>query len=77
MKDLRGHYGKYIIEKVDGSPVDSEADYFVLRIDTDKNARIALSAYAEAVKESNPKLSEDLFFKLRGYPVDATEVNSI
>jgi len=35
------------LKKADGSPVDPNAMYFVLRIDTDPHARIALRAYAE------------------------------
>ena len=33
---------------------------FVLKPDTDQHARVALSAYAESVRPSNPKLAEDL-----------------
>jgi hypothetical protein len=63
MKDQdknRGWYEKYIIEKTDGAPVDPNADYFVLRLDTDKNARQAILKYAECIKEENPKLAENL-----------------
>ena len=35
----KGLYGKYRIEKGDGTPVDPEAVYFTLRLDTDKHAR--------------------------------------
>jgi hypothetical protein len=41
-----GLYGKYIIQKADGAPVDPHADYFVLRLDTDPYARIAALEYA-------------------------------
>jgi hypothetical protein len=41
-----GLYGKYIIQKADGSPIDPHADYFVLRLDTDPYARIAALEYA-------------------------------
>jgi len=43
---MTGLYGKYKIEKTDGSPIDPKALYFVLRLDTDKSARRALRAYA-------------------------------
>ncbi len=46
MSDL---YRKYIISKSDGSPVNPDAQYFVLRIDTDPAAQIALLAYADHV----------------------------
>jgi hypothetical protein len=40
-------YGKYNVTKTDGSPVDPNAQYFVLRIDTDEAARQALDTYAK------------------------------
>ena len=33
---------------------------FVLKPDTDQHARVALAAYAESVRPSNPRLAEDL-----------------
>ena len=60
-----GLYGKYKIEKANGSKVDPEADYFVLRLDTDPAARAALFRYAETTK--NRELAEDLFTKLDKY----------
>ena len=33
-----GLYGKYQIKKADGSPVDPDANYFILRIDNDPDA---------------------------------------
>ena len=32
-ENQKGLYGKYIIQKADGSPVDFDAKYFVLRYD--------------------------------------------
>ena len=55
-----GLYGKYIITKADGSPVAPEADYFVLRLDTDKCARHALRIYANNIEGANPELAADL-----------------
>jgi hypothetical protein len=51
---------KFIVSKVDGSEVDPLAQYFVLRVDEDPHALTALKAYAQSVKEDNPKLAEDL-----------------
>jgi len=45
MKDK--FYGKYIVTKADGTPTDPEADYFVLRLDTDPLARKAARQYAK------------------------------
>ena len=58
--DKRGLYGKYTIEKSDGSRVDPNAVYFTLRIDTDPYARAAVRAYIEACREEQPELARDL-----------------
>lgn len=57
----KGLYDKYTVVKNDGSLTDSDADYFVLRLDTDPHARVAALAYANSIKESNPNLAFDLF----------------
>jgi hypothetical protein len=54
----KGFYLKYHITKADGSPCDSDAVYFVLRIDRDPAARIALRTYAD--NTPNHKLALDL-----------------
>jgi len=41
---------KYNVTKRDGSEIDPEAVYFVLRVDADKHARNALVAYADTFK---------------------------
>lgn len=53
-------YQKYIITKTDGSPVDPEAKYFVLRIDTDRVAQEALRTYIACIKENEPEFAEQL-----------------
>ena len=58
--DKRGIYGKYRIEKTDGTPVDPRAVYFTLRLDTDKHARAAVRAYIESCLDEQPKLAQDL-----------------
>ena len=60
MNEDRGLYHKYKVEKADGSPVDPEARYFVLRVDTDRHARRALRTYALSVLEDNETLAEDI-----------------
>ena len=42
-------YNKYIIQKSDGTPVDPNAQYFVLRPDKDPLARKAIRAYARGL----------------------------
>lgn len=51
---------KYIVEKVDGSLVDPEAEYFVLRLDKDPHARIAALAYADSVETDNSIFTADI-----------------
>jgi len=60
MSEKRGLYGKYIIQKRSGEPVDPQAVYFTLRLDTDPHARAAVQAYAESCQAENPELAADL-----------------
>lgn len=63
----RGLYGKFLVERVDGSSAPGGkhdgCDYFVLDITHDKFAKAALVAYAEACKEEYPLLAADLLTK--------------
>ena len=53
-------YNKYVVTKSDGSPVDPEAQYFVLRIDTDVAARHAVLQYASYIGASDPEFANQL-----------------
>lgn len=54
-------YRKFEIAKTDGTPVDPDAQYFVLRIDTDPAARVALLAYAgEMMKNGEVEFSNQI-----------------
>lgn len=64
---MKGLYQKYSISRTDGSPMDPNSDYFVLRVDKDSHARKALRVYAENIKDENPILSRDIFKMLRTY----------
>lgn len=55
---------KYEIKKTDGSPMDPNAWYFVLRVDKDPHARVAAEAYAESVRKDNPRLANELMKRL-------------
>ena len=46
MDNSKGVHGKYILSKADGSEVDPNACYLVLRLDTDEHARAAARVYA-------------------------------
>lgn len=53
-------FQKYEIEKTDGTPVDPEAMYFVLRVDTDPAARTALATYIKCIQASDPEFAASL-----------------
>lgn len=53
-------FSKYHITKNDGSPVDPNAQYFVLRIDTDSAARAAVMVYAMCIEKDDPQFAEEL-----------------
>jgi hypothetical protein len=69
MSEKQGLFNKYVVTKADGSPVDLEAEYFVLRLDTDGAAREALACYAEHIYGTNPALADELWQKLEGYEI--------
>ena len=67
---MKGLYRKYKIEKSDGSPIDENAAYFILRYDKDIFAMIALKAYADAVRTVNPVLANAIGYELHKYMGD-------
>ena len=73
-------FGKYKIEKADGSPVAPNAEYFVLRIDTDVHARIALQAYIKSINKEQPKFAGELsdwLAETQNSPAGNEELNRI
>ena len=63
-----GLYGKYIIQKADGSPVDPKADYFILRLDTDPIARRAALEYSYFMASGKDiQLAKDLQARVAKY----------
>lgn len=69
VKDLeplqqKGLYGKFIIRKADGSLIDPEAKYIVLRYDANSKdgncSRAALLKYTSLIKSFNPQFADDL-----------------
>ncbi len=79
MKNLKeiGLIHKYNIQKSDGTPVDENAEYFVLRLDAcgsdfkHTNAcRKAVLVYADEIKDHLPLLSRDLFDKYENIVLD-------
>ena len=63
---MLGIYDKYHVEKTDGT-TDPEADYFVLRLDSDPHARKAAIAYADSIKDENPSLAYDIRERVSKY----------
>jgi hypothetical protein len=53
-------HNKYIISKTDGTPMDDEAEYFVLRLDTDPIARKAIWVYSLLLGIENPTFADEL-----------------
>lgn len=69
MTVVAGLFRKYEVRKTDGSAVDPNAAYFVMRLDTDPHARRAAGAYADSIAEENPELAADLLEILRNKPL--------
>lgn len=59
-----GLYHKFEVERVDQSPRHENCDYFVLDLNHDKYARIALAAYALHCADDYPELAKDLQVKM-------------
>lgn len=64
----RGLTRKYQVQRHDGRDGSGQkhegCEYFVLDLTHDKNARVAASAYADAIKETNFELYRDLSCRL-------------
>lgn len=66
-----GLHLRYVVQKANGEPVDPRARYFVLRYDNNGDdpahiaaCRLALLAYANAIKPHLPQLSMELIDEL-------------
>ena len=68
-----GYYGKFRVEKGDGSEIDPNADYFVLRLDTDRHARKAIIAYAQSIWGEDHELAVKLMQKVQWYEDQPTK----
>lgn len=60
----KGLYGKFIVRRTDGRDMPGEkhegCEYFVLDLNHDKHAYMALRAYATSCRDEYPLLSDDL-----------------
>jgi hypothetical protein len=68
---MNGLYRKYNVEK-NGKETDPEADYFVLRLDSDDNARQALLLYAQLIEDTNKLLAKEIRQKIAKYDEDCS-----
>ena len=60
---MKGLYHKYNVTKADGSPVDPDAYYLVLRLDAGEYrdaCRAGARSFAKAVEAHNPQLAADI-----------------
>lgn len=57
-----GLYRKYVVSvsKANGEQVDPDAEYLVLRLDTDEAARKAALVYADGIEDTMPELADDI-----------------
>lgn len=67
-KKVVGLYPRYHLQKLDGTPVDPKAQYFVLRLDDGGSdprhiaaCRAAIQTYADHIEDHLPLLARDLF----------------
>ena len=64
----RGLYGKFYVERTDGSSAPGKkhhgCEYFVLDLDHDKHAVAALRAYTLSCRKEYPLLADDLSDKV-------------
>ncbi len=58
MPNEQGH--EYCVSHVDGRPIDPNATFMILRLDTDPAARAAALHWADLVKDANPKGSANI-----------------
>lgn len=61
--DMKGLYQKYIIQKANGKSLAPNFEAIVLRIDDGRYVyacRAGVAAFAEAVREHNPILADDI-----------------
>lgn len=64
-----GLHHKYIISRTDGTPINPDNEYFLLKVKGEGDPKhieacqIALLAYAGAIQEHLPKLADDIFEK--------------
>ncbi|MBW4484907.1 MAG: hypothetical protein KME14_20420 [Tildeniella torsiva UHER 1998/13D] len=76
-----GLFRKYLLSKADGSELDPQAKYFVIRYDAAAEhgaaGRAALLEYADKIQEDCPELARDLLSELREAPEKDIRVRAL
>ena len=72
-----GLFQRYNISRTDGTEINPNAEYFILRLDghsKDKShvtaCRLAVLAYADAIAPTKPKMAQDIYERYNAHPVD-------
>ena len=80
MPQQQGLFGKFLIQKADGSPISPSAKYIVLRYDAESEdgsaARHAIIAYARFINQSNPGFSRDLIEEMKVESIKSYTLNN-
>lgn len=58
---------KYLVSRPDGTPIEDQDAFFVLKLSTDSAARDAAREYARNVRRFNPFLASDLIRRCDEY----------
>ncbi len=68
-EERNGLYGKYIVSKANGEPVEKDAFYFVLRLDSDDEwgslSRNMIAKSLTDIKKIDPRLADDLLLVIQ------------
>ena len=67
-------FDKYTVTKNEG-PTDPDAQYFVLRLDTDHHARVAFAAYAQSIMAEDEDFGAELRHWL--FSLNAAEIGEV
>lgn len=58
---------KYLVSRPDGTPIEDQDAFFVLKLSTDSAARDAAREYARNIRRYNPLLARDLIRRCDEY----------
>lgn len=67
---MKGLYNKYIVTKANGEPIDQDAYYLVLRLDSGQyvnSCRAGALQFAMSVLPTNPLLAHEIIHLVKAY----------